>query len=64
MVMGVGRIFSRGSTRGFFQNFSRKGAKVVKFSFYHSKLKKQPFCTEIFKILGWPRSPPAPLRRP
>jgi len=30
--MGVGRMFSRGATRGFFQNFSR-GTKVVKFVF-------------------------------
>ena len=38
--MGVGRIFSKG------------GAKVVKFDFSHSKLRKQPFFAEIFKILG------------
>jgi len=33
--MGVGRIFSRGGTRVFFQNFCRGGAKVMKFIFSH-----------------------------
>jgi len=42
VFMGLGKIFSRGGTRGFFQNFSRVGPKVVKFVFSHSKLRK-PF---------------------
>jgi len=54
--MGVGTIFSRGGTRGFFQNFSKGGAKVVKFVFFHSKLKKQPFLLKMSKSRG-ARSP-------
>ena len=50
--MGVGRIFSRG------------GAKVVKFGFYPSKLKKT-FFAEHFKIQGEALTLPAPpFRRP
>jgi len=41
--MGVGRIFSRGASRGFCQNFFQGGPKVVKFGFYRSKLKKTTF---------------------
>ena len=49
--MGVGTIFSRGASRGFSQNFFQGGGtKVVKFCFYPSKLKKQPFFAHDFKI--------------
>jgi len=41
--MDVGRIFSGGGTSGFFQTFFWGGAKVVKFVFYHPKLRKHPF---------------------
>jgi len=34
----------------FSKSFSR-GGKVLKFVFYHSKLRKQPFFAEIFKFL-------------
>jgi len=47
---GVGRIFSRGGTRVFFQNFSRGWPKVVKFVYSVSNLRKQPFFAEIFKF--------------
>jgi len=41
LAMDVGRIFtSRGATRVFFKNLSREGAKVVKFVFSYSKLRK------------------------
>ena len=52
--MGVGRIFSRG------------GPKVVKFVFYPSKFKKQPFLLIISKSRRGPRPPPAlpPLPTP
>jgi len=45
--MGVGRIFSR------------ERPKVVKFVFHLSKLKKQPFYANNFKIQGG-KGPPAP----
>jgi len=41
VCMGVGRNFSRGATSGFFQKFFYGRPKVVKFVFYHSKLRKQ-----------------------
>jgi len=43
VCMGVGRNFSRGATSGFFQKFFYGGPKVVKFVFYHSKLRNQHF---------------------
>jgi len=43
VCMDVGRNFSRGGTSGFFQTFFYGGPKVVKFGFYHSKLRKQRF---------------------
>jgi len=46
--MGVGRIFSRG------------GPKALKFVFYPSKLKKQPFFDNNFKIQGAKPSPAPP----
>jgi len=61
--MGVGRIFSRGATRGFFLNFSRVGPKVVKFDSSHSKLRKQPFFLKIYKS-GGARPPLLPLPTP
>jgi len=58
-IMGVRKTFSKGEDIwGFFQNFSRAGTKVVKFVFPHSKLRKQPFFAEIFKIQG--ARPPLP----
>jgi len=46
---GRRKDFFRGATRGFFPNFSTR-AKVVKFGFSYSKLRKQSFFAEIFKI--------------
>jgi len=59
--MGVGRIFFRGSSRGFYQHFFQGGEKVVKFGFYPSKLKKQPFLPIISKSRGslGPHAPPS-----
>jgi len=57
MVMGIGRIFSRGATTGFFLNFSRGRPKVVKFVFYRSKLRKK-FLLKISKSMG--AKPPCP----
>jgi len=48
--MGVGKIFSRREQWGIFPNFFQGGPKVVKFDFYPSKLKKQPFLANNFKI--------------
>jgi len=51
--MGGGRIISRGGPIGDFPKiFSRGWPKVVKFVFYRSKLKKQPFFANDFKIQG------------
>ena len=43
--MGVGKILSRGGGAlvDFFKRFSEGGPEVVKFIFYHSKLRKQTF---------------------
>jgi len=55
-------FFQWGAIRGCFKNFSRERPKVVKFDFSHSKLRKQPYFAEIFKIQGWPRLPlPTPM---
>jgi len=43
VCMGVGRSFSGEDTSGYFQTFFYGGPKVVKFGFYHSKLRKQHF---------------------
>jgi len=53
-------FFQGGPTRGFFQIFSRGRPNEVKFVFSHSKLRKQPFFAEKFKIQGgpWPPLPP------
>jgi len=51
IYMVVGRIFSRGALWDLSKIFLG-GQKVVKFDFSHSKLRKQPFFTEIFKIQG------------
>ena len=60
-VMGVGRIFSRGSPVGDFPKiFSRGWPKVVLFGFYPSKMKKQPFFANNFKIQGRARPFPGP----
>jgi len=42
VFMVVRKIFTGGVTRGFYQNFSKRGPKVVKFTFSHLKLRKQP----------------------
>jgi len=54
--MGAGRISSRGDSRGFSQNFFQRRPKVVKFVYYPSKLKKQPFFASNFKT---PTAPPS-----
>jgi len=55
--MGVGRIFSRGATRGFFLNFSRRANSGE--IFFPLKPKKQPFFAENFKIQWGPKPPSA-----
>jgi len=52
MHMGVGRIFSRGASRGFSQFFFQEGPKVVKFVFYPSNLKKKTLLLIISKSMG------------
>jgi len=64
VCMGVGRIFSRRGPAGDFPKIFSGGQKVVKFGFYPSKLKKQPFFASNFKIQGVTRSPdpfPTPM---
>jgi len=43
LCMGVGRNFSRGPLVDFSNKFFYGGPKMVKFVFYHSKLRKQHF---------------------
>jgi len=43
VCIGVGRNFSKVGTSGFFQKCFYGGPKVVKFAFFHSKLRKQRF---------------------
>jgi len=50
--MGVGRFFSTGDTKGFFQNFTSGGPKVENFVFFPLEIKKTTFFAEIFKIQG------------
>ena len=59
--MGLGRIFSRGATKGFIQNFSRGGPKVVKFVFSHSKLQKKLFLLQFSKSKGAKAPLPTPM---
>ena len=47
VCMGVGKNFFRGTTSGFFQTFFYGRPKVVKFGFYHSKLRKQHFLLKL-----------------
>jgi len=47
---GVERIFSMGALR-YFSKFIQ-GEEVVKFDFYHLKLKKHPFFLKISKLCG------------
>jgi len=54
VCVGVERNFSRGATSGFFQTFSDGGPKVVKFVFYHSKLRNQHFLLTFLNC--WPSS--------
>jgi len=44
-------FFPGGGPSGFFKMFFKCWPKVVKFVFCHSKLRKQPFFAEIFKLL-------------
>jgi len=62
--MGVGRIFSRGEPVGDFPKIFSRGPKVVKFGFYPSKLKKQPFLLIISKSRGGQGPPCTPLPTP
>jgi len=54
--MGVGRIFSRGATRGFFQNFSM-GAKVGEICFFPLETTETTFLLKFSNSL-------IPFRRP
>jgi len=62
--MGVGRIFSRGGQWGIFPNFFPGGGESGEIWFYPSKLKKQPFFANNFKIQGGAIPPLPPFRRP
>jgi len=53
-----------GQLRIFPKFFSKGGAKSGEVWFCPSKLKKQPFFANNFKIQGWPWSPCPPFRRP
>jgi len=53
-------VFQGQATNGFFPNISR-GAKVVKFVFSHSKIKKQLIFAEIVKIQGSFAPLPTPM---
>ena len=52
-------FFKGGGPLGYFCKFFPEGSKVVKFVFYHSKLKRQPVLLKIFKSSG--ACPPWPL---
>jgi len=52
-------IFQWGTTRGFFQNFSR-GVKSGEICFSHSKPRKEPYLVKFSKSRG----PCLPFRRP
>jgi len=55
MCMGIGKSFPGGPLVDFSKSFSRDGGpKVVKFVFYHSKLRKQPFLLKFSN--SWPPS--------
>jgi len=45
-------FFQGGAVGDFLKIFSKGGPKVVKFGFYPSKLKKQPFLQIISKSMG------------
>jgi len=49
-------FFSKGGAVGDFPNFFPGGPKVVKFGFYSSKLKKQPFLLIVSNSRGGPRN--------
>jgi len=51
-------FFPRGTNRGFSQKFFQGKPRAVKFGFYLSKLKKQPFFAHNFKIQGG-KTPPS-----
>jgi len=62
--MGVGRIFFKlkgGAVGDFPKIFSRESPKVVKFGFYPSKLKIQPFLLMISKSRGDKALPTLPF---
>ena len=51
-IMGVGRIFSRGTSRRDFSKIFPGEAKSDEIFFPHSELRTQPVLAEIFKIQG------------
>jgi len=57
--MGVGRIFSRWGTRGFFQNFSRNGAKSGEIWFFPLETKKTTSLCRNFQYPGGSYLPPS-----
>ena len=63
-TMGVGKIFSRRGTRGFFQNFSR-GTKSGEICFFPLKTKKTTFfCYEFQNPIGVKAHLPPPSPTP
>jgi len=61
LLMDVEGFFPRGGAVGDFPEiFTRGEPKLVKFGFYPSKLKKQPFVANNFKIQRGPSPPAAP----
>jgi len=58
---GCRKDFFNGAPAGHFSKTFPEGPKVVKFVFSHTKLRKQPFFAEIFKIQGAPL--PTPMLR-
>ena len=57
--MGVGKILSRGATKGFFQNFCR-GDQSGEICFFPLETKKTTFFCWIFKFQGEPLAFPDP----
>ena len=62
-TMGVGRIFSRGGTCGFFQNLSM-GAKSGEICFFPLETKKTTFFCWNFQNPRGGQDPPAPFGGP
>jgi len=64
-IHGRRNDFFQGGTLGDFSKIFLGGTKVVIFEFSHSKLRKQPFSAEIFKIqLSKDLLPPLPMPMP